>query len=257
MTTEKFIATTKDGKIRNANEAIFPIIKQLHNDNWQLIGTGFFVTKHGLFLTAKHVLRDVLDSYTNQQTHPIAALLFLPNNKFQIRRVLKGFLNVPGDIAAGIIANTNEFGKLLGNSYYGLNHIPPTIGEKIHTYAYPETTHEDNTIKFRGDYYEGEIEKCLPDGRDQTMLPNSCYQTNMKILPGASGGPVFNNSGSVVGINSTGFNDANPPYTSFISSVNDAFDIIIEDITLPFCHIKKCNLRELLLLLNIIENTRR
>ena len=67
----------------------------------------------------------------------------------------------------------------------------------------------------------------------------------MKILGGASGGPVFNSAGNVIGINSTGFDDAEPPHTSFISSINDFFNIIVEGIMLPCGYKEKCTLEEL------------
>lgn len=255
MSTDQFIAVTKDGKIRNPNEPIFPILKQLDDDNWRLISTGFFITKYGLFLTAKHVLRDVLNNETNEQTHPIAAFLFLPESKFTIRRVMKGFLNVGGDVAAGIIANIDETGKLESNPYYGLCRTPLTVNDKIHTYAYPETTHSGNKINFVGNYYDGIVEEYLPNGRDYTMLPNSCYRTNMKILGGASGGPVFNSSGNVIGINSTGFNDAEPPYISYVSSINDFFNIITEGIMLPCGYKKNCTLEDLCNLGYIISSS--
>ncbi len=246
MTNEEYVAVTKYGKIRSPNEVIFPILKQMEDNNWRLIGTGFFITRHGIFLTAKHVLRDVLDNNSNEQTHPIVALLFISETSFQIRRITKGFLNVPGDIAAGIITNTDESGKLLGNGFYGLSRTPLSKGDKIHTYAYPETMHDDNNkINFRSRYYDGLIEEYLPRGRDSSMLPNACYQTNMQILPGASGAPVFNSSGNVIGINSTGFNDSIPPYTSFISCITDAFGIILEGITLPCGNKEYCTIEEL------------
>ncbi len=245
MMNGKYVAVTKNCKIRPPNEVIFPILKQMEDDSWRLIGTGFFITKHGIFLTAKHVLRDVLDSYTNEQTHPIVAMLFTSATTYQIRRVTKGFLNVPGDIAAGVITNTDESGKLLGNGFYGLNRKPLLKGQEVHTYAYPKTIHNKNKINFHGNYYDGIIDEYLPTGRDCSMLPNACYQTSMQILPGASGAPVFNSSGNVIGINSSSFNDSTPPYVSFISCITDAFGIVFEGITLPCGYREYCTLEDL------------
>lgn len=75
------------------------------------------------------------------------------------------------------------------------------------------------------------------------MHPNACYQTNMKILSGASGGPVFNSAGNVIGVNSTSFT-VDPPYTSFISSIVGAFNIIVEGV-MPYAYKEKWTIEEL------------
>ncbi len=42
-------------------KAIFPILKHEENGNIKFLGTGFFVTRLGFFVSAKHVFEDVLD----------------------------------------------------------------------------------------------------------------------------------------------------------------------------------------------------
>lgn len=252
MSTETFIAVNNDGTICSPSESTFPILKQLENDNWQLIGTGFFIAKNGIFLTAKHVLKDVLDN-KNRQTLPIVAFLFPSPGKYQIRRILKGFLNVSGDMAAGVIENTNQSGELLHNPFYTLSRKKMNSGDKVFTCAYPETIHTGPNITFRIKFYNGEIQEHLPQGRDK-MLPNPCYHTTINILGGASGGPVFNSKGQVIGINSTGFTfgDDQPPI-SFISDINGCINIVLEDITLPCgSYIQQCTIKELCELGNII-----
>lgn len=158
---------------------------------------------------------------------------------------MKGFLNVSGDIAAGIIANTNKVGNLIGNGYYGLSITSLSKGDTIHTYAYPKTKHCGNKITFCGHYYQGKIEEYFPEGRDKVLLPNSYYQASMQILPGASEGPVFNSDGNLIGIKSTGFNDSESLHTSLISSIKDAFNIIIKGIKLPCGYKDICSIGEL------------
>ena len=153
-----------------------------------------------------------------------------------IRPVLKGFFSDNGgDVAIGIFENQS-----LGNFYYSLCRTPMEINDSVHTYAYPETEHADNRIDFFGKYYEGKIEAHYPDGRDKNMLPSSCYQTSIRILGGASGGPVFNSKGSVIGINSTSFDAGHDEASSisFVSDINDVFNIPLHGIDLP------CGFRE-------------
>ncbi len=228
-------------------DATFPILKQLDGGNWQVIGTAFFISKHGIFLTATHVLREVLDQQ-GQQINPIAAFIFLPENNFLIRRVLKGFFGT-GDVAAGILENNQD--STLTNHHYTLSYTRRKKGDPIFTCAYPETKHSGNEIDFKLNFYSGQIEDHYSNGRDK-MLPNPCYQTTMHIKSGASGGPVFF-KGQVTGINSSAFNfsDDDSP-VSFISDINGIFNIVIEDIFIPSIgHIKNCTLQELLTLQNI------
>ncbi len=196
---KEFIATTETGKIVNQQEAIFPIMKQLEGNSFRLIGTGTFVTQNGIFLTAKHILKDVLDENNNsKQKYPIVAFLFSGNSQYKISSILNAFLYDNSDIAIG------QLDYIDGNPYYGLSCTPLNPGDDIHTYVYPKTTSSRTQIYFQAENYHGQVIEYLPNGRDK-MLPNPCYHTNMEVLSGASGGPAFNKDGNLVGVNSTGY----------------------------------------------------
>jgi hypothetical protein len=246
MGNKKFITITTGGVQSEPQYGIFPILKQLEDDTYKLIGTAFFITDSGIFLTAKHVLMDVLDNEC-RQTHPIAAFTFLPNGIMPIRRVLKAFLNASGDVAAGILENRKNDEEPLLNPYSGLSRITMNPDDKIFTYAYPEMTCVGNEINIKPDFYEGQIQLHYPQGRDRVFLPNPCYQTSLSILGGASGGPVFNAKGHIMGINSTGYTLPEDDLSlSYISDINGVFDIVLEDIYLPHIgYIKVCTIEEL------------
>ncbi len=59
----------------------------------------------------------------------------------------------------------------------------------------------------------------LPEGRDRVMLPGPCYRSDMVIHHGASGGPVAGPSGSVFGVNVTGFDGTDDSYISRIDEL--------------------------------------
>ncbi|MDX1902375.1 MAG: hypothetical protein SFW66_10320 [Gammaproteobacteria bacterium] len=130
-------------------EVIFPILKQLNKDQSQLVGTAFYITTNGIFLTARHVLADVI-SNQNTQTHPIAAFHFSPNKQYMIRPILRMFLKNNSNVAAGLAAEAkhNSTGALLNNNIAMLSRSPVENGILIHTYAYPETEYSLKKIIF-------------------------------------------------------------------------------------------------------------
>jgi Trypsin-like peptidase domain len=101
----------------------------------------------------------------------------------------------------------------------------PRQGEKIFTFAYAKTTVQNSptpSIFLNPRYYSGRVEEYYADGRDKILLPYPCYRTSFSMHGGASGGPVFDSSGRVFGINSKSYEteDGNPNI-SFVSRITD------------------------------------
>lgn len=85
------------------------------------------------------------------------------------------------------------------------------VGTKIWTVAYPKTTIDhiksgSININYISEAYEGTITKHHPEYRDRGLLSWPCYETDMEILGGASGGPVFisGSKGTIFALNCTG-----------------------------------------------------
>jgi len=228
---KNFKVYNDNGHRAAANEAIFPIIKQDINTNkFSLVGTGFFISQTGLLLTAKHVLEDVILNGKSQG--PIGIIHILPNNHYFIRTIMKGFWFEHSDIAAAQLDQPvhKQSKKLLCNKILKLSISKLNVNDYVFTFAYPasEILKVGNSQKFiiKPDIYEGKLIKEHPFGRDKVMLPNPCWQTDIFIHKGASGGPVFNKRGSVIGINSTSLNIA--PNCSHISTIANALSLEVE-----------------------------
>jgi hypothetical protein len=120
------------------------------------------------------------------------------------------------DIAAGFV-EVNQFGKgdnsiteaeLRNNAHF--RHATNTdvpVGTGVWTVAYPLATVTrletgGVNIYAQSDMYIGRITNHYPERRDW-LLDWPCYETDMEIKPGASGGPVcISGSGGIVfGVN--------------------------------------------------------
>ncbi|WP_150912541.1 S1 family peptidase [Marinobacter halotolerans] len=228
----KYVAASGDGDRADLGSAVVPIFKQVDDGSLQIIGTGFFICKNGIFVTAAHVLNEAIDDNGNQKC-AIVIFQFTENNSYQIRNLMRGVIKDNSDVGVGVCREMkhNKTGELLTNAVLPISKIEPKVNDHVFTYAYPNTVHlkgEKENIFINPRFYEGKVSECFPDGRDSVFLPSRCYQTSIAIHGGASGGPVFNEKGHVVGINSTGFNDCHD--ISFISSIGDIFDLSIPGI---------------------------
>ena len=230
----------------NPSKAIFPILKENSLGNFHLIGTGFFITDNGIFVTAKHVLLDVIDK-NGEQTHPIFLIQFLGDGYIK-RPILRCTSHEVADITVGISApiNHNRSGLPLKNKLLELTPNIPRIGQDICTYAYPNNVikhGEIQEIHLYPDFYNGSIQEIHLKGRDSVILPGPCVQTSMCVHGGASGGPVFDSSGKVFGVNSTGFEDDD---LSYITPIHTIESLLLEDVSIPSNSTGKVRVQELI-----------
>jgi hypothetical protein len=113
--------------------------------------------------------------------------------------------------------------ELRHTAYFsGATTEPVPVGTQIFTVAYPlaEVKGVEGAVNIllQSDAYEGKVTGHYPEGRDKVMLPWPCYETDMQILGGASGGPVMisGSSGIVFAINCSSFG---PDSVSYVSSL--------------------------------------
>jgi hypothetical protein len=230
----KFGLRTGDGLEADPSSAIFPIVKYDAAGVMDLLGTGFFISTVGLFVTARHVLSDPFDRRGNQ-VYPIAMIHYRGDGTYFIRPILRCALHPVADVAVGVCAPMahNLDGTPLTNKIVTLTTVRPELQSPIFTYAYPKYATKVidgvQAINFVPTYYDGNIVEDLPNGRDRVLLPGPCYRTNIAIHHGASGGPVFSPSRSAFALNSTGFDGTDD---SYVSSIKPIFDLRIDDVVM-------------------------
>ncbi len=226
-------ARTGDGKIVNPEYAIFPIVKY-PQEKMHLIGTGFFISTTGLFVTVKHVLMDPFDP-DGKQKYPISIIQMLPGNIFYARPILRCTSHAVADVAVGVAAPMEHrvHKQPLINPVVTLDMGSPVIGTRVVTYAYPKHSNiieaDFQRVDFKPTWYDGYLNEYLPHGRDNVLLPGFCFRTSIHIHSGASGGPVYGPSGRVFGVNSTGIDGTD---ISYASSVADIRLLLIHDVSI-------------------------
>jgi Trypsin-like peptidase domain len=210
-----YTTRTLDGRLFFDAAAIFPIWIEEVDAPPTLIGTGFFVTRFGHFLTAKHVLMEI-----HERKRPGFMFHMLDDNQNALFRYIDTFSpHQTSDVALGALKHPPG---------YVLNSVPrltlecPTIGEQIVTVAYDKDTRQTPGEYLIGPkYMSGEFEEVHPDRRD-SMLSFPCYRTSISIPGGASGGPVFDSCGRIFGINCTGYDGTD---LSYLTRVNEALPL--------------------------------
>jgi hypothetical protein len=213
-------------------ETVFPIVTYNPETNkWKCLGTGFFISPVGAFITARHLFMDK----DNNMEPTLSGIHNINNQEYHVRPVKKMIIHKDSDFIIGLLGkrrlNSQDFEPEL-SKYSVLDFDPLQTEDEIYTYSYPNTIREDfddesSEFTFTGTFSHGKIVDFHEVGPG--ILQNRCYQTNMKIDSGASGGPVFR-KGYIVGLNSTSFTlpEGEEPI-SFITPIDYILDLIVEE----------------------------
>src|SRR3989344_4522681 len=74
------MARSLDGREIEPHTCVFPILKEVDSETNQMIGTGFFITNIGHFVTAKHVIEDIFIFEKKKQMDPLNLFINPPPN---------------------------------------------------------------------------------------------------------------------------------------------------------------------------------
>lgn len=202
-------AVRGDGKDIDPRSGVVPIAKELSPGRLAIVGTGFYLTRYGLFGTAAHVLECLLDS-NGEYRVPAYVIHNADENTVHLRRILQITKQERSDIAIGHAQNFSDRfpDDPLLNLRPHLMPITPPKGARLITYAYPENkildfTAPDATPIVASDFYEGSL-LAVRSATENPLLPQAHFETSIEIRSGASGGPVFYD-GKIVGVNCRGW----------------------------------------------------
>lgn len=213
------------GNVLSPIELVFPIL-EMANNKFKAVGTGFFVHPAGGFVTAKHNMVD----HRGNLNKNCFAVHSIGSSQHLIREIQYFEPHPIADIGMGMLKGQlqRSNGELFLKASFLISLKPPVLNEQVKTFAYPDMTIDEEQIgAFPGDWYEGIIQEFLPQGT--AWLKDECFQTNMLIKSGASGGPVLRGN-RIIGVNSSSMSlaDGEEPI-SFITPITKIFDLKLKD----------------------------
>ena len=198
------MAQLGDGRPISATLGVFPLLRELEKGKLQVVGTGFYITRYGLFLSARHVF-DHITGAKNPSAENFR-IFHHTGDQIHIRHVKRFTISNHADIALGEADNFSEQypDNPLSNLRAKLTLETPTIGEKLITFAYPRNalldfTNKSEPIEIFASRFEGTFEGIIDPGKyDPHQIER--YQSSIPLEGGCSGGPIFDESGRVVAI---------------------------------------------------------
>jgi hypothetical protein len=200
-------------------QAVMPLVTKI-GDRLLPLGTGFMIGSNGLMMTAKHVIREAQSDRAHMTSNGAFNefyALFVSNERHEDIDAFVG-----GLIPISHVWCTNELDvgfcwlqapiRVKDNvplTFPCLRLSPglPVIGEKILGFGYYRMQADSGiSLEQIVDYSQktahapGTIIQVYPLKRDAGMLNFPCFYTNARFEPGMSGGPIFNEAGSVCGM---------------------------------------------------------
>lgn len=230
MDTKKFIGQVKansliEFKLLDENAFMYKVYPKIDNtntasktniDGWQGNGSGVIISKSGYIITNHHVIEDVnkieVEFNNNGKVQ-----------KFNAEIVQSDKVN---DLAIIKIFDINFDG--VDQPPFNFNIRSSDVGTKVYAYGYPmaltvmgkEIKITDGIISSKSGY-DGDI---------------TTYQISAPIQSGNSGGPLFDDKGNLIGINSSGLSKDvadNVGYAIKSSYVFNLIDVLPNSINLP------------------------
>ena len=188
----------------------------LNDNKWFGNGSGLIISKSGYIVTNYHVIKDADDIEVE----------FIIDGKFMKLNAEVVQLDKVNDLAIIKIFDMNFDG--LDNLPYNFKTRSSDVGTKVYAYGYPmalslmgkEIKITDGIISSKSGF-DGDI---------------TTYQITAPIQGGNSGGPLFDDKGNFLGINSSGLSKEiadNVGYTIKSSYVLNLIDVLPKSIDLP------------------------
>jgi S1-C subfamily serine protease len=197
------------------SENIISLPSSNSNENWKGNGSGFFINEKGYIATNYHVIKDAkaiqVEYFQKGMKYKYAAKVIVSDKQ--------------NDLAI-IQINDDKF-QTLFNIPYVFSFNLKDVGTEVFTLGYPMEDVMGSEIK----YTDGKISSKTGWQGDITV-----YQISVPIQHGNSGGPLFDVTGNLIGITSSGIRPdvaQNANYAIKTTYLKNLIDVMPESITLP------------------------
>jgi S1-C subfamily serine protease len=231
-----------------AGDPIFRIASPLVvtvNGRAELASGTAFAIGSGFALTAYHVIDDFLRRYGSSAgtdgklNIPFEMRMFVSlgdSADFVPLTVASVWRAIPIDIAVLHLAVPTDFHDRIASSLVRMQLGPPQVGDRIFAAGFPgpelldAVEDKPQTLTLNPHTSIGTVVNVHRIRRDAVMLPFPCFQTSARFDHSMSGGPVFNESGSLCGVIASEFDlgESRGERLSYVSSLWPIVSTIID-----------------------------
>lgn len=190
------------------------LVADFYSDSPIVLGTATLICGH-LVLTTTHVFNDIVSRQKQESSldvdATISAVQVLPGPEYFIWDVVGGIAHPFADLALlQLNANSGRShpDKKVSWRCPRINPFAPEIGESIAAFGYKSSKILASRNDTGGHHIDlnddaivsvGAVREIFAERRDR-RLPFPCYQVSAHFAAGMSGGPVFDESGSLCGL---------------------------------------------------------
>lgn len=227
-------------------EVVLRLIAGFYSDTPLVVGTATILCGY-LLVTARHVLLSVpgldaspaADSAVDQS---LAAVQVLPGPEYVVWDVVSAIAHPNSDLALLHTSSNPRRSDSVGKHSWRaptVNPFAPNVHERVAAFGYRRGRASASKNSMDGLHISVDDEFMSSVGvvreihewhRDQVMLPFPCYQVSARFDAGMSGGPVFDEYGSLCGLvcgNIEGSQQSGEPI-SFVTTLWPLFTLMID-----------------------------
>lgn len=206
----------------DVNEVVIALVGGTPGAEPKAWGSAVFIAP-GVALTASHVIEaywkqfDDLGRWDDKTTTAGFALQAFQyvrgSSQLIVWHVIAAWHSPVVDVAVIQLVPDHDLPRDYRWPYVTLDVAPPTVGTEVQAFGFP--VHQASFNASAGWALEheplgsrGVVTQCYPERRDRVLRNYPCFEMDIETLDGMSGGPVFDRTGYLRGINCSGFDGA-------------------------------------------------
>ena len=235
------------------SEVVLRLVVGFYSDAPVVVGTATILCRH-LLVTARHVLTDRAVLAGARSVDPaspdagtrvnrgLVAVQVLPGPEYVIWEVVSAIAHPASDLALLHVSSNprrSDPESPLRRNAPVVNPFAPHVGDRVAAFGYRRSSarasrnsDSELNIVINDEFMSsvGVVREIHDSGRDRVMLPFPCYRVDARFDAGMSGGPLFDEYGSLCGLvcsNIEGSHRAGEPI-SYVTTLWPLFTLIVD-----------------------------